>query len=233
MSAVVFDGEDIPLTIIRSARRKTIGLTVKESGEVILRIPPHVTEEKAVSFAQSKAEWIVRHRAKFESRKRVERHYAEGETIPFFGRELTIRRIEGDKVRAEILEGELLLTGPAGTEADVFREAVIFLFRRGGLKHLRPIVSEVAKAAGVEPPMLRIREQQRKWGCCTPKNGIILNVRVLLAPELVIRYLVVHEVAHLEHRHHQDSFWAEVERLMPEFREAEQVLKEQGWMWVF
>ncbi|HJJ65894.1 MAG TPA: DUF45 domain-containing protein, partial [Methanocorpusculum sp.] len=175
MSAVVFDGEDIPLTIIRSARRKTIGLTVKESGEVILRIPPHITEEKAVSFAQSKAEWIVRHRLKFQSRTQVERFYADGEKIPFLGRELTIRRIEGDKVRAEISDGELLLTGPAGTEADVFREAVIFLFRRGGLKHLRPIVSEVAKSAGVEPPMLRVREQQRKWGCCTPKNGIILN----------------------------------------------------------
>ena len=103
MSAVVFDGEEIPLTVIRSAKRRTIGLTVKESGEVILRIPPHVTEEKAVSFAQSKAEWIVRHRLKFESRKRVERYYAEGETIPFFGRELKIRCVEVDKVRAEIL----------------------------------------------------------------------------------------------------------------------------------
>ena len=233
MSAVVFDGEDIPLTIIRSARRKTIGLTVKESGEVILRIPPHVTEEKAVSFAQSKAEWIVRHRLKFQSRTQVERFYADGEKIPFLGRELTIRRIEGDKVRAEISERELLLTGPDGTGTDVFREAVIFLFRRAGVKLLRPLVLEVARAAGVEPPTLRIREQQRKWGCCTPKNGIILNVRVLLAPEPVIRYLVVHEVAHLEHRHHQDSFWAEVERLMPEFQDAERILKEQGWMWVF
>lgn len=233
MSAVVFDGEDIPLTIIRSARRKTIGLTVKESGEVILRIPPHVTEEKAVSFAQSKAEWIVRHRLKFHSRTQVERFYADGEKIPFLGRELTIRRIEGDKVRAEILEGELLLTGPAGTGTDVFREAVVFLFRREGVKLLRPLVLEVARAAGVEPPMLRVREQQRKWGCCTPKNGIILNVRVLLAPEPVIRYLVVHEVAHLEHRHHLDSFWAEVERLMPEFQDAERILKEQGWMWIF
>lgn len=233
MSAVVFDGDEIPLTVIRSERRKTIGLTVKESGEVVLRIPPHVSEEKAISFAQSKAEWIVRHREKFESRKRVERHYAEGEMIPFFGQELTIRRVDGDKVRAEILGDELRLTGPAGTGADVFREAVIFLFRREGAKLLRPIVSEVAKAAGVEPPAVRVRKQQRMWGCCTPKNGIILNVRVLLAPNLVIRYLVVHEVAHLEHRHHQDSFWAEVERLMPEFREAERVLKEQGWMWVF
>ncbi|HJJ87358.1 MAG TPA: DUF45 domain-containing protein, partial [Methanocorpusculum sp.] len=136
MSAVVFDGEDIPLTIIRSARRKTIGLTVKESGEVILRIPPHITEEKAVSFAQSKAKWIVRHRLKFQSRTQVERFYADGEKIPFLGRELTIRRIEGDKVRAEISDGELLLTGPAETGTDVFREAVIFLFRREGVKLL-------------------------------------------------------------------------------------------------
>ena len=233
MSSVVFDGEEIPLTVIRSDRRRTVGITVKESGEVILRIPPHISEEEAVSFAQSKAEWIFRHRTKFEMRERVERHYAEGETIPFFGRELRIRRVEGDKVRAEIIGDELRLTGPLGTGADVFCEAVVFLYRREGLKLLRPIVSEVSKAAGVEPPTVRIRKQQRKWGCCTPKNGIILNVRILLAPELVIRYLVVHEIAHIEHRHHQDSFWAEVERLMPEFRDAERMLKKNGWMWVF
>ena len=51
--------------------------------------------------------------------------------------------------------------------------------------------------------------------------------------KIVIRYLVVHEVAHIRFRHHQESFWAEVERLMPEYREAERLIKEEGWQWVF
>ena len=233
MSSVEFAGEVIPISVVRSARRRTVGITVKESGEVVLRIPPQVSEADALRFAQEKAEWIVRHREKFAARKKQTREYAEGDVIPFFGRELTIRRVEGKTLRAE-LDGDVLrLFAPEGTDAAGFREAVVFLYRREALRLLRPLVSSVAEAAGVEPPALRVRLQERKWGCCTPKNGIILNVRLLLAPELVIRYLVVHEVAHIRFRHHQESFWAEVERLMPEYREAERMLKEDGWQWVF
>jgi len=233
MSSVMFAGEEIPITVVRSARRRTVGITVKESGEVILRIPPHVTEDEALFFAQEKAEWIFRHREKFAARERVVREYADGDVMPFFGRKLTISRVEGPVVRAEIAGDTLRLTGPFGTDASVFREAVIFLFRREGLKLLRPLVAEVSAAAGVLPPEIRIREQKGKWGCCTPKNGIIFNVRVLLSPLPVIRYLAVHEVVHVKHRHHQESFWAEVERIMPQFRDAERLLKEQGWTWVF
>ena len=233
MSAVVFDGEEIPVTVVRSPRRRTVGITVKESGEVILRIPPNVTEAEALRFAQEKAEWIAKHRVRFAKRKRPVREYADGDVLPFFGRELTICRAEGKTVRAEIDKSTLRLTGPPGTDSAVFRDAVIFLFRREALRLLRPLVAGVSAAAGVEPPALRVRLQERKWGCCTPKNGIIINVRALLAPETVIRYLVVHEVAHIRFRHHQESFWAEVERLMPEYREAERILKEDGWQWVF
>ena len=65
MSSVEFAGEVIPISVVRSARRRTVGITVKESGEVVLRIPPQVSEADALRFAQEKAEWIVRHREKF------------------------------------------------------------------------------------------------------------------------------------------------------------------------
>ncbi len=233
MSVLVFDGEEILVTVVRSARRKTLGITVRESGEVVLRLPPQVSEAEGMAFVEEKAEWICRHRKRFACREKLERTYADGEMISFCGRELIIRRTEGKTVRAEIAGDTLRLSGPAGTQPSVFRDAVIFLFRREGVRMLRPLVSAVSAAAGVEVPAVRIRLQQKMWGCCTPKNGIILNVRVLLAPEQVIRYLVVHEAAHIRHRHHQESFWAEVERLMPEYREAERLLKDEGWKWVF
>jgi hypothetical protein len=78
-----------------------------------------------------------------------------------------------------------------------------------------------------------MRFQEKKWGCCTPKNGIIINARVFLAPKIVAEYLVVHEVAHLRFRHHQKTYWDEVERLMPDYRKAERLLREDGWKWIF
>ncbi|HJK15028.1 MAG TPA: M48 family metallopeptidase, partial [Methanocorpusculum sp.] len=107
------------------------------------------------------------------------------------------------------------------------------LYRRIGISPLEEIIRHYSPLVGVDPPILRIRMQKRKWGCCTPKNGIIVNARILLAPKIVAEYIVVHELVHLRFRHHQKTFWNEVERLMPTYRDAETILKNDGWKFVF
>lgn len=234
---VVFDGEEYPVTVVFSDKRHSIGLTVKPTGEVVLRVPQGHPREEGIAFARSKAAWIAKHVERFRSREVLHRHYAEGEVISFFGEEYTIRRTSGKYVKAAFSGAELLLTVPEDFSAeeaeDACRSAVIYLFRREGTAKLKPLAEKYAALCGTAAPPVRVRVQERKWGCCTPKNGIIINVHVLLAPVFVIEYLIVHEVAHLQHRNHQQEFWNEVERLMPEYRRAEALLKSDGWKWVF
>lgn len=234
---VQYNGEKYPITLTYSAKRRTVGLTVKSTGEVLLRIPLGYPENEALSFAQSKADWIAKHVLKFRAQERPSRTYDDGDTIPFIGSLYTIRRKEGKSARAFFNGTDLEITIPAGfneEDADeIARTAVIYLFRRTGAERLKPEIKKYAQACGVEPPVLRIREQETKWGCCTPKNGIILNVKILLAPQMVITYLIVHEISHLKFRNHQAVFWHEVERLMPNYREAEALLKTDGRNWEF
>lgn len=227
--------DKIPVTIIHSTKRRTISVIVKQTGDVVVRAPASVTSKKALEVAQSHAEWVVKHKQAVEKRARPEeRKYETGDTIPFFGMTWTIERHVGEKVTAELKGDVLHLTAPREhANPETFQEVVSLFYRRHAIKYLQPIVNEVSARAGVTPPKLRLHEQKRKWGSCTPKNGIIINARLLLAPPKVLYYVVVHEIAHINHRHHQDSFWKEVERLMPDYREAERIIKEQGRMWVF
>ena len=262
--SVVFDGAEYPVSVVFSPKRRTIGLTVKADGEIVLRVPKNASREEAIAFAQSKAEWIVKHLEQFAARQVPHQGYADGDTIPFFGETYVIRRVSGRCVSARFAvepgtEGSgkeaggeaedapesgaesaprvLLLTVPEDFSAeeaeDACRSAVMYLFRREGTRRLKPFAEKYAKLSGVAAPQIRVRHQERKWGCCTPKNGIIINVNVLLGPVFVIEYLVAHEVCHLRFRNHQQEFWAEVERVMPGYREAEAVLKKEGWKWVF
>lgn len=245
--SVVFDGAEYPVSVVFSPKRRTIGLTVKADGEVVLRVPENASREEALSFAQSKAEWIVKHLERFSRREIPHRGYADGDVISFFGKEYVIRRAAGRCVSARFEEDAgdeaggrsrvLLLTVPEDFSADeaeeACRSAVMYLFRREGTRRLKPFAEKYAALCGVPVPQVRVRHQERKWGCCTPKNGIIINVNVLLGPVFVIEYLAAHEVCHLRFRNHQQEFWAEVSRVMPEYREAERVLKEEGWKWVF
>ena len=237
MDTVTYEGEEIPLTVQYSERRRSLGITVKQTGEVVVRAPSYFSREKILAFAQSKAAWIAKHRTRFLSREVCQRTYTDGETIPFFGRNLTVSRVEGNCLKANIAGDSLIVTVPSSlTEEETvlgLRDAVTYLFRREGLNALKPAVQHYAELLGIEAPPVRIRIQTAKWGCCTPKNGIILNVKILLAPPVVAEYLIVHELAHIPHRNHQAEFWEEVERLMPNYRDAEALLKSDGWRWTF
>ena len=235
--SIVYGGKEYQITPVWSAKRSSLGISVKEDGTVLLRIPSGYPLEDALIFAQSKAAWIAEHAERFRAREVPHRRYAEGDEISFFGKTYTIRRSVGPTVRASFSGDELLLSVPEDfSEAEAenaCRTAVIFLFRREGTAVLKPFTEKYAKLCGVAVPALRVRVQERKWGCCTPKNGIIINVKMMLAPQFAAEYLIVHEVAHLKYRNHQAEFWAEVKRLMPEYEKAEEMLKKDGWMWEF
>ncbi|MDV0442601.1 SprT family zinc-dependent metalloprotease [Methanorbis furvi] len=235
--SVVWEGESIAYTVVYSSRRKSWAVEVKPDGCVIVRMPQHVPPEKVRKLVEEKAEWISTQVKKYRSRVEIVRNYMDGEILPFFGAEYPVVRKTGAVSKAEFLDDCFVITIPDSFDADAARDVskdmVVLLFRRMGFSPLEEIIAHYAPLAGVEPPKLRIRLQERKWGCCTPKNGIIVNARVLLAPKIVAEYIVVHELAHLRYRHHQKSFWDEVERLMPNYREAEKILKTDGWRFVF
>lgn len=234
---ITYGTETIPIIIKISAKRRTVGLSVRRSGDVILRIPQGYPKEDALLFAQKKSEWISKHLNTYQSQQFPVRMYHTGDTISFLGTEYTIQRQKGKVLRAAFVDSSLIITVPESFSEDEVSEsarvATIYLFRREGTARLLSEVSIQAKRCGVEVPHLRIWEQSSKWGCCTPKNGIILNVNCLLAPKIVIEYLIIHEVSHLKYRNHQQEFWNEVRRLMPDYEIAERLLKSDGWKWKF
>jgi len=234
--AVVWNGEDIPIKVIYSNRRRSWAIEVTTEGDVLVRVPSAIPEKRAVEIAQSRVEWIAKQQSVFQKRQTNTRSYADGEQILFFGESLTIRRTIGPS-RAEISEGTLHLSIPDSFSSDdsekLARDLVTLLYRRLGTVVLDPYVDKYAELAGVNKPQLRMKLQKKKWGCCTPKNGIIINARVLLAPKIVAEYLIVHEIVHLRYPHHQKNYWNEVGRLMPEYKNVEKLMKTDGWMWEF
>jgi len=234
--SIVWNGQRIPIEIIYSDRTRSWAIEVTTIGEVLVRVPSAVSEKKAMAIAQSKAERIAKQQVKFQTREKELRRYADGDMISFFGEQLIIARTAGP-ARAEISGGYLNISIPDSFSPDdaemIARNVVMLLYRRLGTTVLDAFVEKYAVLAGVTKPKLRMRLQKKKWGCCTPKNGIIINARVLLAPRIVAEYLVVHEVVHLRYPHHQKAYWNEVERLMPEYRKVEKLLKDDGWKWEF
>lgn len=96
------------------------------------------------------------------------------------------------------------------------------------LKVIPPKVKYYAEIMNVHYGRITIRNQKTRWGSCSGKGNLNFNCLLMLAPEEVIDYVVVHELCHLLEMNHSKAFWQQVERVMPDYKKHRQWLKEHG-----
>ena len=89
-------------------------------------------------------------------------------------------------------------------------------------------VSMLTKQLNVHAGRITLRNTSSRWGSCSGTRNLSFCWKIAFAPLYVIQYLVAHEVAHLVHMNHGDSFWLLVDHLTPHRKEAEKWLKIHG-----
>lgn len=75
---------------------------------------------------------------------------------------------------------------------------------------------------------ITIKNLVSRWGSCSTKGNLNFNCLLMLTPDYVIDYIVVHELCHLREMNHSEKFWAEVEKIIPDYQRAELWLKQNG-----
>ncbi len=75
---------------------------------------------------------------------------------------------------------------------------------------------------------INLKYNQTNWGSCSAQGNVNLSTRLLFAPEEVVDYVIVHELAHLIELNHSSRFWKLVADAMPDYQEKEKWLKEMG-----
>ena len=89
------------------------------------------------------------------------------------------------------------------------------------VRHFAPLV-------GVSFGRITIRSQHTRWGSCAARGNLNFNCLLMLAPPEVLDYVVVHELCHRKQLNHSAAFWAEVERVCPDYRLHRKWLKDNG-----
>ena len=77
---------------------------------------------------------------------------------------------------------------------------------------------------------LKIRKYRARWGSCNSKGQISLNYWLMICPDWVIDYVLIHELCHLQHLDHSRQFWQLVHSYFPNVEQAKQWLDSHGYI---
>jgi hypothetical protein len=213
--------------IIRT-RRRTLAIIVEDDGRIIVRAPMRLKQEAIDEFVSTKQAWI---RAKQEqalerTSRLVPKSYASGEEFLFLGEPYRLE-IEDHQRQPLVLNGGFRLSRAALPRAQAVFER---WYRRQALRVMSERAEAYAVSYGFDFSRIKITSARKRWGSCGHNGNLSFAWRLVMAPQPVIDYVVVHELAHLKHRNHSRRFWNKVASILPDFRQQEDWLEEHGYL---
>lgn len=109
-----------------------------------------------------------------------------------------------------------------------FTEEELHALAQQALRVIPERTAYFAPLVGVTYGNITIRNQRTRWGSCSSAGNLNFNCLLMLMPDAVLDYVVVHELCHRKEMNHSPRFWAEVEKILPDYRESRCWLKENG-----
>lgn len=207
--------------------RKSLGITVHPDRKVTVKAPAEAPLEKVLEKVRKRAPWILKQQSYFLSFEPLSppRKYISGESHLYLGRQYRLKVYESPKEEVKLKRGFLEVYT---TDRSKAKKLVQEWYREHAEVKFREIAgkwTERFKKYDVAPSVLAVKWMDKRWGSCTPKGKIILNIELMKAPKGCIEYVVVHELCHLVHHNHSTAFFELQTREMPDWRKWKERLE--------
>jgi predicted metal-dependent hydrolase len=212
--------------------RKTLSIEVEPPRQITVISPKGKTEEEILETVKSKSRWIVQKLfeiKEIEYRKSV-KQYVNGESFIYMGRNYSLQIIldkDCSLPEAKLYRGKFYVTTNTKDE-EVIKQALENWYRDKAKQKINERLEYYQGYLDVKPRKVVIKDQEKRWGSCTKNNDLLFNWKVVMAPSPVMDYIIVHEMCHMVHMNHSTEFWRLVKRVLPEYEQRKNWLRDNG-----
>jgi len=209
--------------VLKKSARKTTSIYIERDGSVSVLAPEPYDLAQVEGILEAKRSWIYRHLAEWEDLNRtcVVREFVSGEGFPYLGSSYRLKIVADTAQDLALKNGGFILKRSALPKA---RAAFIEFYRVKAKLRIPKRVDYYSRKMGVTPSGLRIHDLKNRWASCSSDGTLNFHWRCMMAPLSALDYIVVHELAHLEHPNHTAKFWECIEKALPDYPQA------KGWL---
>ena len=203
-------------------KRKSISLSLDKDGLPLIKAPYSVSIDHINKFYYDNREWLAFRRIEYTKREEKRRGALNSDvnSLTLFGRDYAVTHEQspyGFDWKTFNLPDESFA---------VLKPYIIGLYRKIAEADIPTRVKKYAPLVGVEPSCVKVNSASTRWGSCSGKASLNFSWKLILAPESVIDYVVVHELCHIKYMNHSPEFWNEVSKVIPDWKEKRDMLRD-------
>ncbi|MCK5042087.1 MAG: M48 family metallopeptidase [Sphingomonadales bacterium] len=226
-------GFEAEVEIVRTSRRqKSVSFKIK-NGKVIVTAPSRLSDKIIGDMINKRSAWVKKQLHILSKRPVAPpKQYVNGEGFLYLGKSYKLQLVEGDSIGVA-LDGNYLTvspnsTVPASKSKQHIKDLLTAWFLGKAKENLETKTNEYAELLGFMPKSIIVKTYKARWGSCSTKGDISYNWKLIMSPQHIIDYVVVHELCHMKQHNHSPRFWKLVENIIPDHKARRKWLGDNG-----
>jgi len=225
---ITINGQSILYIVRRSTRAKQVRLEVRPRTGLTVVIPSSYNLKHLSTLLESKGKWILDKITKYKEIQSLpaQKENKTADVISYLGRNLElVKRQNGNNPNCVTLERNRLIV-TIGSASSRLNSALEQWYRMQAVKLIKERTYRLSARMGLTYNRITIRGQKTRWGSCSRRGNLSFNWRLIMAPEPVIDYVIIHELSHLKEMNHTKRFWEMVAEYCPRWHEYRKWLRD-------
>ena len=200
---------------------RRLSIRINKTGEIIVTLPYLVSFREAEKFLLSRKTWVEKTRIRV-TEGNPKQTFAYGQVLETHFHKVFVVKTEKTKLSCSHNAGRLTIFIPETIDIDhenaqaYIKTSIIELLRNEAKKYLPTRLKQLANEYSYSFQEVRIKNMKSRWGSCSARNNINLNLHLMRLPKEYIDYVLLHELVHTVHKNHGLKFWNELNHKLPQ-----------------